>query len=119
MKIYVSHSTSFDYRTELYLPLKMHFNEHELFMPHEINDEAIDTKELLKNSDLILAEVSYPSTGQGVELGWANDAAVPIICAHRNDRSPSSALKIVSDRFINYSTVDEFIENLKKILKSY
>ena len=27
-----------------------------------------------KESDIIIAEVSYPATGMGIELGWANDA---------------------------------------------
>ena len=116
MKIYVSHASSFDYRAELYAPLQAHLTEHELFLPHEKTNDAIDTKEALKNSDLIVAEVSYTSTGQGIELGWANDADVPIVCIHRHNTKPSSALKIVSNKFISYSSDNDLIEKLQEIL---
>ena len=71
MKIFVSHSSSYDFRNELYKPLKEAFgSKHELFLPHESKPSR--TEEIIKESDIIMAEVSYPSTGQGIELGWAS-----------------------------------------------
>jgi len=117
MKIYVSHSTNFDYQTELYEPLRENFNELDIFLPHEKNGDTVDTKKNIKESELVLAEVSYPSTGQGIELGWANDSNVPIICIHRDDAKPSGALRIVSDNFISYSSVSEMVEKLQRVVR--
>ncbi|MES2930765.1 MAG: hypothetical protein V4665_03200 [Patescibacteria group bacterium] len=70
MKIFVSHSQNFDFTADLYEPLNDPvFAEHSFFFPHK-DDKNINTQEEIKNSDLVLAEVSFPSTGQGIELGW-------------------------------------------------
>ena len=70
MKIYVSHASSYDYRGELYEPLKLALPDHELFLPHEkSNDVSQEARDIIEACDIVLAEVSYPSTGQGVELG--------------------------------------------------
>jgi hypothetical protein len=74
MKIYVSHSTSFDFKEELYKPIRSSdLNSiHEIILPHEDSNEQFKTLDLFKSGGckLIIAEVSYPSTGQGIELGW-------------------------------------------------
>jgi len=117
MKIYVSHATNFDYNTELYEPLKGAFSDdHQLILPHESGNSVTDSKESIQSSDLVVAEVSYPSTGQGIELGWADEFHVPIICIHRSDKTPSGALHIVSDRFINYSSTEDLVEKLRHAL---
>ncbi len=116
MKIYVSHSSGFDFKTELYTPLKESFSEHDIFLPHEHGDEVIDTKEVIRSSDLVLAEVSYPSTGQGIELGWANDANMPIICIHKAGSNPSSALRIITNKFAGYISSDDLIITLREFL---
>lgn len=116
MGIYVSHSTNFDYKTKLYEPLRANFADHDIFLPHEKNEEAVDTKQIIKTTDLILAEVSHPSTGQGIELGWANDSGVPIVCIHRDESTPSNALRVVSNEFISYSSAEDLVEKLRKFI---
>lgn len=66
MKIFVSHSTNYDFDSELYAPLRQSdlAKEHEIILPHE-NQRDVNTKDIIKNCDLVVAEVSYPSTGQG------------------------------------------------------
>lgn len=113
MKIYVSHSTNFDYKTQLYEPLKAELSgDYELILPHESGDGVVDSKDAIKHSDLIIAEVSYPSTGQGIELGWADEYNIPIVCIHRSDANPSSALRIVSSSFIEYRSQSDLLERL-------
>ncbi len=116
MKIYVSHSTNFDYRAELYVPLRANFSDLDIFLPHEKSGQASDTKQTIKTADLVLAEVSYPSTGQGIELGWASDASTPIVCIHRAGTAPSSALGIITNDFIDYSSTEELVEKLREVL---
>lgn len=64
MKIYVSHSREFDFEKDLYEPLRNSALkwDNTFFFPHEAGRD-VNTKEEIKNSDLILAEVSFPSTG--------------------------------------------------------
>ena len=116
MKIYVSHSTNFDYETELYEPFRVNFSELDMFFPHEKDGKLLDTKQIIKESGLVLAEASYPSTGQGIELGWANTFDIPIVCIYRDGTKPSSALRIVSHNFINYSSADELVDKLRKVI---
>lgn len=71
MKIFVAHSSMFDFINKLYIPLwGSRLNTlHDIFLPQENGHEEV-TKELIKSCDLVIAEVSMPSTGAGIELGW-------------------------------------------------
>ncbi|OHA16489.1 MAG: hypothetical protein A3C79_02630 [Candidatus Taylorbacteria bacterium RIFCSPHIGHO2_02_FULL_45_28] len=119
MKIYVSHSRSFDFVNELYLPIrKSALNEkHTFFLPHE-NGRSLNSKEDIKNSDLILAEVSFPSTGQGIELGWADSCTVPIVCIYKDGCDFSPSLKSIIKDFVTYNDSNDFISKLEELLVS-
>lgn len=114
MKIYVAHSSSFDYANELYKPLRESDlnNQHEIALPHEISTDQFDSETYLKTCDLVIAEVSYPSTGQGIELGWAAYLKVPILCIYKSGTKPSGALKVVTSDFIEYSDSSDMIAKL-------
>ncbi|MDO8503514.1 MAG: hypothetical protein Q7S60_02385 [bacterium] len=66
----------------------------------------------MKECNLILAEVSYPSTAQGIELGWANTYGVPIVVIYKKGTKPSDSIKAVSDTFIEYENSDDMVEKL-------
>ena len=107
MKIYVSHASSFDFQNELYTPLKQALPEHELFLPHEnSNDANQDAKNIIETCDIVLAEVSYPSTGQGIELGWADMLHKPIICVYKSGAKPSSAIQIIAASMHAYTSIE-------------
>ncbi|MEK7202650.1 MAG: hypothetical protein AAB669_03950 [Patescibacteria group bacterium] len=118
MKIYVSHPTKYDFKKELYKPLRSSvLNEyHEITLPHETADGPTSTKDIISVQDLIIAEVSYPSTGQGIELGWADSAGVRILCIYRSDTILSSSLKLITNNFIEYKNSDSLIEQLSGFL---
>lgn len=84
MKIYISHSTQYDYINKIYKPIKDSnlSQENIFFLPHEDKNKIPNTKDIILDYDLVIAEVSLPSTGQGIELGWANYAKIPILCMH-------------------------------------
>ena len=118
--IYLSHSTAFDFKKDLYQPIT-EFNKswgYNLVLPHELSDEPYDTFESLKQNKIkiILAEVSFPSTGQGIELGWASFFNVPIVCLYKKTSRPSTSLKRVSDIFLEYDNILEVKERLKEYL---
>ena len=117
-KVYVSHPTAFNYKDKLYVPLKdSKLNENYNFiLPHENSNRLFDSKGILPTCDLILAEVSIPSTGQGIELGWANTKNIHIICIYKKGAKFSDSLKSVSKVFIEYETEENMIEKLIEYL---
>ncbi len=74
------------------------------------------TKQIIQNSDLILAEVSYPSLGEGIELGWADLFKKPIICFHKKGQLGSIFVEMVTKNVIEYETTEDMIEKLEKVL---
>ena len=117
MKIYVSHSQDFDFLNSLYKPLRTSGlnTNHEFFLPHE-SDKFINTQEVIKNSDLILAEVTFPSTGQGIELGWASMLKIPILCASKEGSKISGSLNYITKNFIIYTDSADLVAKLAKFL---
>lgn len=121
MTIYISHSKSFDYKNNLYYPLKSLVDKCDFVFPHENSAQAYPAKKLFqeKKCDFVLAEVSFPATGQGIELGWAEMMNIPIICVNQKGTSISGSLKAITDKFFTYSNGHELIEIVKKhILKN-
>ena len=117
MKIYISHSRDFDYLNQLYKPIRESDlnSKYEFFLSHEDN-RSINTKDIIKNSNFILAEVSYPSTGQGIELGWAEILNVPILCIYKEDAKISDSLKYITKDFISYTDKENLIIKLVEYL---
>jgi len=118
MKILVVHATDSNFREELYKPLReSHMNKkHEIHLPQENGRETI-TKEFIKSCDLIIAECSFPSTGQGIELGWADIYNIPILCLSKNGTLPSRALHYVTDNFISYEDSEDMIDQIEMFVK--
>lgn len=119
MKIYVCHSRSFDFEKELYSPLKEFFSsqEYEIIFPHDEKDKNINTLEIIKSSDLIIAECSYPSTGLGIELGRAEIFNKRIICLVRENIQESSSLHFISNEFIRYKDNVDLTKKLERVMK--
>lgn len=118
MKIYISHSTNFNFKKDLYEPLKNgNFNKDFIF-PHEKNSKQNPLKKLFssKKFGLIIAEISLPSTGQGIELGWANIYKIPIICFYKKGFNYSKSLKEISKKIIQYNDSEDLLEKIKKLI---
>ena len=119
MLIYLTHSTGYDFKRKLYTPLinSNLFHEHNIILPHDQNDVPINSKETLKIADLILAEVSYPSTGQGIELGWAEVFKKPVIAFYQQEQQYSKSLDIIVDKIFSYYDSNDLIKKIKAALK--
>ncbi len=116
MKVYIAHSSAYDFKKELYQPLQNACREmnHTVIFPHD--GEPINSKEILSSCDLVIAEVSYPSTGLGIELGWADARGVPMICIHKADTKPSGALHFICKTFLIYHTETELVAHIREVL---
>ncbi len=118
MNVYIAHSSAYDFTKELYEPLQNTFTrpDHHFIFPHAL--DPINSKTVIAECDLVIAETSYPSTGLGIELGWANASGTPIICIHKVGTEPSSSLNFICDTFYSYSSPSELISCIQKLIAS-
>lgn len=119
MNIYLAHSGHYDYTSELYTPLKSSWiaEKHQIFFPHDPKNNGTKSKDIIKASDLLIAEVSYPSTGEGIELGWADGYATPILCLYAAGSKISSSLQFITKNFIVYTDSTDMVRQLEEHLK--
>jgi hypothetical protein len=120
MKIYVVHSSGFDFKNELYTPLKEadFLRGHDVILPHDKAMAPTNSKELIRSCDLLIAEVSYPSIGLGIELGWAENANVKVICLHKTEAKISSSLPLLFANIFTYSSLPEMLEKIKPFIEA-
>ncbi len=122
MKIYVTHSRGkFDFRDMLYIPLRGSIldPQHEIIFPHEFSDEPYDSRPLMATLGLFVAEVTYPSTGLGIELGVASERKVPIVCfcqlGHTYPRSVDRVTNVVYMYSSSNGIIDLLTEHIAAI----
>ncbi len=118
MKIYLSHSSSYNYEKELYTPLKSSgiVSKYQVLFPHDKENIDTNSKNLIQHGDLVIAEVSHPSTGQGIELGWAESASTPILCIYKTGAKLSNSLRFVAKEFIEYTDSADMLAKLENWL---
>lgn len=119
-RIYVAHSKDIDYLNDLYAPLKNadFLSDYELLLPHELSDISYNTRGFYERIDLMIAEVSKPATGLGIELGWAFDDQKPVYCIYRAGSKVSSSVRSITDKIYEYQDVDEMLEIVRKIVEN-
>lgn len=120
MRIFVCHASIFNFQEELYKPIRnSQLNSyHEIYLPQEKGYAEI-TMSMIKKADLIIAEVSHPSIGMGIELGWAYLFRVPIVCFYREEGKPASkSVYKITDNILPYKNAEDMIEKLEKHIPS-
>ncbi len=93
-----------------------HSSKLAISFPHDTEEEVQLTKEDIGKADLILVEVSIPSTGSGIELGWANASGKKIIAFHQGGSEPSPAIKFVTEQIHVYVTEEHIKDVLATLL---
>lgn len=120
MNIYVSHSRNFDYHKELYIPIETSSLTiaHTFILPHKQSNSLFHTKDLFKSNkcDLVLAEVSYTSTGQGIELGWADLMDINIVAIYKHGMNISKSLQTVTSDILPYTDTKDMIQKIAELL---
>ena len=117
MKIYIGHSREFDYKKYLYEPIinsELYKNE-EIIFPH-LTEKSFDSNKVIEESDLFIAEVSYPSLGLGVEIGRAEVKNKKILCIYKNQMP--SCLKYVEVDTLMYLDEKDMINKINEYIKS-
>lgn len=121
MKIYISHSGKYDYEDKIYNPIKKSelIKTNKFFFPHEDTNKKIRTEDIVGECSLLIAEVSLPSTGQGIEMGMAYCAKVPILCIYEKGVKISSSLQFITDSFIEYENSEDMVRKISEYLKRF
>lgn len=117
MNIYFPHSKQLGYE-EFYSALRTSkiLSKHILILPYEKSVSPENSKDVIQKADLIIAEVSYPGTGLGIELGWADALQKKVICFFEYGRHTAGSLKYVSDSIISYDNYTDLIKKLEKLI---
>ena len=121
MRIYFGHSRDFDYEREYYAPIEASeaLREDELIMPHKGGTYTARDREFYACLDLFVAEVSCPSIGLGIELGWASSGGVPIYCLYKKGAKPTGALRAVTDNVIEYESGEDLVGKVEQIVSGF
>lgn len=78
-------------------------------------------KEWVKQADIVVAEVTTPSLGVGIELGWAEEWGKKVYCLYRDtDKKKLSSLVDGSPNFhvLRYKTTNDVKNILKRIFNN-
>lgn len=121
MKIYIGHSRSFDYQKELYDPIRQNpeLSKYDIILPHENASSKANPKSFYQNLGLFIAEVSYPATGLGIELGWASFGNTPIVAISKAGAKVSGSIHAVTDEFYQYSSEAELVKIIREIIQQH
>ncbi|MDB5195507.1 MAG: hypothetical protein JWO84_691 [Parcubacteria group bacterium] len=120
MKIYIAHASGHGFKEEMYGPIRSSTLNaaHEINLPQEGPIEEI-TREMIATCDAVVADVSHPSLGVGIEMGWANAAGVPVIAMLAAGTTVSFSIdNAVTERF-EYSSPEEMLATFEEVLAKY
>jgi hypothetical protein len=118
MKIYIAHAKAYDYINELYKPIRESelSKEHEIILPHELDDKSSTSREFYRSLDLFIGEVSYSATGLGIELGWAYDDEIPLYCIHKEETRIKGSIYAITNNIYEY-TDETLVDTINHIIK--
>ncbi|HLD38953.1 MAG TPA: hypothetical protein VJB05_01415 [archaeon] len=108
IKIYISHASGFE--KELYDVFR-DVKGFDFILPHE--SRIRNSKPAIKSCDAMIADVSKPSHGVGIEIGWAENFGIPIILIAKRGSKISSSLMLIS-KPITYNKVTDILPKLKR-----
>lgn len=119
MKIYVAHSKKIDFEKDLYKPMKESdiCKNNEVFFPHDEIGKNVKTKDIIKNADLVIAEISENAVGLGIELGWADCFNTTILCIYKKGAIFSQSIKFITNNFIEYENKEDMINKIQNFIK--
>jgi len=114
MRIYLAHSSNCDYINKIYKPILADSELSKIITLPHMEKDYMHNRNYYEDFDLVIAEVSSPSTGMGIELGFFYDEHKPIYCIYQGDYSKS--VEVVAKKIIEY---DNIVYTIKKIIKEH
>lgn len=116
-KIYLPHASDYEFATKLYEPIKASplASEYEFLLPQD-GEKMVITKDLIKSCAAVVGDVSRPSLGVGIEMGWASCFDVPVFCIAEKGSKVSGSVNYVSNGYTEYENADDLIAKLTTLL---
>ena len=112
MKVYLAHSSNCDYINKIYKPILADPELSKIITLPHMEKDYMHNRNYYEDFDLVIAEVSNPSTGMGIELGFFYDEKKPIYCLYQGDYSKS--IEVIAKKIIEYNDI---IKTIKDIIK--
>ena len=86
-------------------------------------DENVYLKDTnwLNQSDIVIADITIPSTGVGYEIGYAEKLNIPILCLYDNNGTKKLTSMIAGNKNIitkTYKNIEEAKEIIKEFIES-
>lgn len=121
MKIFFAHATDHTFKYDAYKAIQTSafYKKYEVTLPQVDGYQPPMPRDIIIGHDLLIAECSYPSTGQGIELGWCHSVEIPILCIYKKGHTPSGALKNVANEVFAYTHFDEMLQKMEEFVKNY
>ncbi len=119
-KVYLAHSTHFDYKT-LYDSIRSSLldSKYDFILPHENSDEQFNSKELFQRErPIIVLEASFWSPGPFIEFGggvWM--LGLSGITMYNKESRFSQSLDEISQRIFIYKDYPDMISKLGSALE--
>jgi nucleoside 2-deoxyribosyltransferase len=88
---------------------------HEVHFPPEFEGKRVSSKKAVEGCDVLLADVSLPSTGVGIELGYAEFLGKQVILLKESDKPLQASVAMLSKPCIDYFDFQDLSEKLKLI----
>ncbi len=119
MKIFVAHASNFEFKDKLYTPIRESAlnAEHEFVLPNETDEDIVDL-DLVRSCGALIVDVSIPSTGAGIEMGWANASGIPILGIYVKGSHPSASASYPCKQYVEYTDTKDMIAKIDAFLKA-
>ena len=123
MRIYLTHAThGYDFSRYLYSPIKASTlaKAHTIIYPHErdYGNEPQNNKSEIHRASLVIAEVSHAAIGTGIELGWAEEARIPVLALYEHGGDYSRSILLITHDIHSYSGGDEMVQKIQAFIAS-
>jgi len=121
MKIFFAHATDHSFKYDAYKAIRASAinQKHAFTLPQEQGFQPPMPQDIIIAHDILVAECSFPSTGQGIELGWMHSLKKPVLCLYREDAKPSGSLRNVAHEIGVYKDFDDMIKKIETFIKKY
>lgn len=119
MKIFVAHASNFAFKEKLYAPIRASDlnSKHDFWLPQETEEDWV-TLDFMRTCDALIVDVSIPSMGAGIEMGWANALGIPILGIYEKGSRPSASAEFTTKMYREYSNAEEMLAIAGEFLSS-
>ena len=119
MKVFVAHASNFAFKEKLYAPIRASElnTKHEFWLPQETDEDWV-TLDFMRSCDALVVDVSIPSTGAGIEMGWANALGIPILGIYEKGSKPSASAEYTTKMYREYTNPQEMLSVVTAFLST-